>query len=808
MSSLTEFFNFFTTIGNLPQDTDEEKLSKKFLILLAVFMSMGGILWGTICFIYDLFIPMMIPYSYTIVSTINLYFFYLFKKFPFTRTIQVFISLLLPFLFQWSLGGFIPSGGVQLWALLALVGSISFQSIYQSLYWLLAYVAFSTISFIINNDIPQYEALISEKVSVLFFSINFTVISAIVTGLVLFFVHGRDVAVNSLKKLTEKLEDIISQRTAELRNSIGYQSAILDNIVDGLVAIDLKGEISGFNPSMIHLYNLDQTILGKKYKDIFKSDLIQVIEKSISMQKMISSEIDLNNSKIGKAVSTRILTNDQGNENVLGTLVLIRDITKEKEIDRMKTEFISNVSHELRTPLTSILGFTRIIKKKLEDSIFPMISLEDKKNIRNTTQIKENIEIIVKEGERLTSLINDVLDIAKMEAGKIEWKMSTISMNEIIDRAISATGSLFSAGNIFLEKDIQSDLPLIIGDRDRLIQVIINLISNAYKFTNEGKVIIKGFLNDDKVIVSVIDSGIGIYKEDQPKVFEKFKQVGDTLTDKPKGSGLGLPICKQIVEHHNGIIWVESEVGKGSTFSFSIPVSGMIQIKKDKLSFYDLTIKLSGHFQGWEVSKQEKTILIVDDEKNIRDLLKQELEYTGYNTIEAVDGLDALQKISEHHIDLILLDVMMPEMNGFDLAATLRSSPFTISIPIIILTIVEDEKRGLEIGVDEYQQKPIQPSILLPKIKELLQKRVSKKNIIVIHKDKIESEKILKIFNNLGHSTSYLTPVESELNKILSNQKFDLLITDSESANHTNIQEHIYRDQNLRNLLVYITDSK
>lgn len=807
MNQSKDLFTRLTSIGYLPEDSDELKLSKKFLVLLGIFMGGGGILWGTICLLYSLYTPMLIPYSYTVITIFNLYFFYLFKKFSITRTIQVFISLLLPFLFQWSLGGFIPSGGVQLWALLALVGSISFQSIRHSLGWLMAYVGFSTVSFIINNDMPQYEELVSTRVSVLFFSINFTVISAIVTGLVLFFVHGRDIAVGNLKRLTEKLEEIISQRTAELQNSLVFQSAILDNIVDGLVAIDLEGGITGFNPAILHLFELKGGITGKNFKNIFRSDLVSVIEKSIDMEKMISSEVELSNGKIGKAVSTRILRKEGEAEVNFGTLVLVRDITKEKQIDRMKTEFISNVSHELRTPLTSILGFTRIIKKKLEESIFGLVPDDDKKNARNKTQIRDNIDIIVKEGERLTSLINDVLDIAKMEAGKIEWKMSTISMNEIVDRAIASTSGLFTNSTIEMHKEIEPELPPIIGDRDRLIQVIINLISNAYKFTNDGRVVVRSFLSGNKVVVSVVDSGIGIQKEDQPLVFEKFKQVGDTLTDKPKGTGLGLPICKQIIEHHNGIIWVESELGKGSTFSFSLPVMGMIKLKKHKIDFPKLIENLNNSITRWERDTERKTILLVDDEKNIRDLLRQELEYTGYNTIEAEDGQEALIKIEKNQIDLIILDVMMPELNGFDLAMILRSNPLTMSIPILILSIVEDEKKGIEIGVDEYEHKPIQPGILLPKVQNLIQKKISHKKIFIIHDNTEESKKLESVFQKLGHEVTCKTSTENAILESLSGQKFDLLILDTGSANTLGIEEKIHQVPSLRNLLIYIVES-
>ena len=309
-------------------------------------------------------------------------------------------------------------------------------------------------------------------------------------------------------------------------------------------------------------------------------------------------------------------------------------------------------------------------------------------------------------------------------------------------------------------------------------------------------------------MVSVVDSGVGIAKEDQHKVFEKFKQVGDTLTDKPKGTGLGLPICKQIVEHHNGVIWVESEVGKGSIFSFTIPVTGMVQIKKENIDFYKLPEMLASVYKHLESPAPMKTILLVDDEKNIRDLLKQELEYVGYNTLEAMDGLQALDVLKSNHVDLILLDVMMPELNGFDVASSLRSDPFTISIPIIILTIVEDQKRGIEMGVDDYQQKPIQPAILLSKIDELLHKKISVKNIMVVHQDEAISQKILSIFEKVGHTTFYMNPQSEEFSQRLVDTKLDLLIMDAYSASVTKIHEHIFKEPALKNLLVYITESE
>ncbi|MFQ5963505.1 MAG: ATP-binding protein [Candidatus Scalinduaceae bacterium] len=246
---------------------------------------------------------------------------------------------------------------------------------------------------------------------------------------------------------------------------------------------------------------------------------------------------------------------------------------KLQEQDKVKTDFLSIVSHELRTPLALVLGFARIISKRLEDVVFPNAMVDDTKVQKAINQVKENVNIIMLEGKRLTSLINDLLDISKMEAGKIVWEMDLLSMAEVIERAVAATACLFEEKGLKLIRDIEIGLPVVMGDRNRLIQVVINLISNAVNFTAEGSVTCRAKKYDGKIIISIIDTGAGINKVDQEKVFEKFRQVGARHTGKQKGTGLGLPICKQIVEHHGGKIWVESELRGGSVFSFTLPCS-------------------------------------------------------------------------------------------------------------------------------------------------------------------------------------------------------------------------------------------
>ncbi|MDH5243557.1 MAG: GAF domain-containing sensor histidine kinase [Chloroflexota bacterium] len=245
-----------------------------------------------------------------------------------------------------------------------------------------------------------------------------------------------------------------------------------------------------------------------------------------------------------------------------------------------KSTFLSNVSHELRTPLTSVVGFSKLISRRLHDVVYPTITSDDPKVQRAMRQISENLAIIVAEGDRLTGLINDTLDLAKIEAGRMEWRAEPVAIGDVIERATGATASLLAdEASPDLVVDIAPDLPLIVGDRDRLIQVVINLISNAVKFTPSGTITVtaapassdRGLGPSGGVEVAVADTGVGIAPEDHAKVFEQFGQAGDTLTDKPRGTGLGLPICREIVEHHGGHLWLESAVGAGATFRFTLP---------------------------------------------------------------------------------------------------------------------------------------------------------------------------------------------------------------------------------------------
>jgi PAS domain S-box-containing protein len=384
-----------------------------------------------------------------------------------------------------------------------------------------------------------------------------------------------------LHEVFDRYEQALNDAIVELQDTLTYLTAIIDNMADGLLVTDTDGLVTRVNPALSEMFNIKDTdIIGKICDDHFSPELALLVQQTREKSgEIFTSEINLSEGRTGKAVATGIhadmLQSGQSEGKGIGAVVLIRDITTEKEIDRMKTDFISTVSHELRTPLTSVRGFTEIIKKKLEEDIFPRLgdASFDSRIQKTLRRIRENIEIILSEGERLTTLINDVLDISKLEAGRVEWKFEQINIADIIERAWISMSSLFVQKKLKFQKFIDENLPEVMGDQDRLLQVVINILSNAVKFTEHGTITCKVYQHDNEIVVSITDTGIGIASSEKKYLFEKFRQATDTINYRPGGTGLGLSICKQIIDQHEGKIWVDSKVGKGSTFTFTLPIS-------------------------------------------------------------------------------------------------------------------------------------------------------------------------------------------------------------------------------------------
>ena len=611
-----------------------------------------------------------------------------------------------------------------------------------------------------------------------------------------------------------------------LVSASAYRQAVVDNAADGILTTDEKGNIDSFNPAAARIFGYGaHEVMGKKLSmlvpiandEMFAAFGSQGFSTSSKRREAEGWRKDGSAFPLDLAVTDTAL----GGKHVF--IALLRDITELKQAEeamrqaketaeaasQMKGTFLANVSHELRTPLTSVLGFAKIIKKRLDEVIFPAVPTDDKKIERAVTQVNTNVDIIIAEGERLTSLINNVLDLAKIEAGKIEWNMQPISIQEIIDRAVAATSSLFETKPFKLTVDVQDGIPQTIGDHDRLLQVVINLISNASKFTDEGGITVRVWRDDSNVLVSVTDTGMGIAQSDYDKVFEQFVQVGDTLTNKPKGTGLGLPISKQIVEHHGGKMWVESVLGKGSTFTFSLPIAEeFLAPEKAGEEFGVRTInvdalvgQLKAHIDSATQSRPvgKKTVLVVDDDSSIRELLRQELEAEGYGVRDAKDGREALTQVKREKPDLIVLDVMMPELSGFDVAAVLRNDPETLNIPIVILSVIQDAQRGYRLGVDRYFTKPTDTKVLLDEIGLLLAQGSTRKKVLVVDEDTATVKTLIDALQSRGYSVTAAYNGEEGIAKAVNDQP-DMVIARSALSEKHNLVKTLRFEKNLEKI--------
>jgi CheY-like chemotaxis protein len=281
-------------------------------------------------------------------------------------------------------------------------------------------------------------------------------------------------------------------------------------------------------------------------------------------------------------------------------------------------------------------------------------------------------------------------------------------------RASAATSSLISHAGLTLVTDIEPELPTIVGDRDRLIQVVINLISNAVKFTPSGTITCSARREGEQVLMSVADTGVGIAPEDQETVFEQFRQAGDTLTDKPRGTGLGLPICREIVEHHGGHIWVESRVGVGSTFAFTLPIPALDVGRTD-----DGEPIAGGVGRNGSGLADARRVLVVEDDAGTRELVRQALESNGYTVEVAPDGRKALEIVAADPPALVVLDVMLPVMDGFSVVERMKTELPGGGPPVVMLTIVDEPERAARLGVEAYLHKPFDTDELLRRVRRL-----------------------------------------------------------------------------------------
>jgi CheY-like chemotaxis protein len=411
------------------------------------------------------------------------------------------------------------------------------------------------------------------------------------------------------------------------------------------------------------------------------------------------------------------------------------------------------MSHELRTPLNSIIGFSRVILKGIDGPI-------------NEIQ-EQDLQAIHHSGQHLLDMINNILDLSKIEAGKMELNIEEIALDDVLDSVISTARGLVKEKSIKLLTDIPEDLPLVNADRTRVRQIMLNLLQNAAKFTDEGSITVHvDVLSEDKEVkVSVIDTGIGISPEDQDKLFERFSQVDSSLTRKVGGSGLGLSITKLLVEMQGGLIDLHSAPGEGTTFWFTLPI-GAPHVEEPPEPDED-------------IYTDTKVIISIDDDEKVIDLYKRYLRSHGYKVIPITEPNGIIEKIKEINPYAITLDIMMPQKDGWQVIQEIKNDPETAHIPVIICSIVEEKDRAYQLGAVDYLVKPILEDELVNAINRLeLPKEKEIYEILVIDDDPQVFQLIeIALRNELQYHLVYANGGFAGLD-YLNNHKPDAIILD------------------------------
>lgn len=496
-----------------------------------------------------------------------------------------------------------------------------------------------------------------------------------------------------IRQQAEDLGVMLKQQQVEAAKS----QAILDGVADGVLYADASGKILLFNPAaerlleiprqqaigrsireMLGLYGVE----GRKWLEALEDWAAHPAERT--PEDFVAERLQLGD----RIVSVHAAPVIRGTE-YLGTVSVFRDITAEVEADRAKTEFISTVSHELRTPMTSIKGYADLLMLGMAGPL--------------SEQQKHFIGIIRNNAERMVTLVSDLLDISRIEAGRIQLDLRAVHIHEVVGHVVNTVQGRAQSKGLSLQIDVPEDLPPVWGDSNRVAQILTNLISNAIQYTPPGgQVTVSARASGDMLEVSVADTGIGISQENQQKIFDRFFRADDPLVQETSGTGLGLPITASLVQMHGGQIWVESELGKGSTFTFTLPLA---------------TVRAAAPSPAPPVGTM---VLVVEDEADIANLIRIHLERAGYAVQIAGRGEEALRLARQTHPGLITLDIRLPDMDGFAVLERLKEDPQTADIPVVIVSIVPDREQGLRLGAVDYLDKPIDEERLIELVRRVL----------------------------------------------------------------------------------------
>lgn len=477
--------------------------------------------------------------------------------------------------------------------------------------------------------------------------------------------------------------------------------SIINNINEGIQFISKNGNMVQRNVTMGTMLDfgnlpLDVSVEQERWTESMSEQtttpelMLTFLQKCLDEQESTPNAFQYTvkepNERVIDVYSTSVVVDKEKT----GTIFVHRDVTREREVDKMKSELVSTVSHELRTPLSSVLGFTELLLNK---------QLKPEKQERY-------LKTIYKEAKRLTNLINDFLDLQRMESGNQVYRMAKVSMSELIIETTEKFRTHNMHPIVFI--DNASDV-LIKGDRERLIQVLMNLIGNAIKFSPQGGNVTISLKNDfNHLHVSIKDEGIGIPAEDIPKLFSKFQRIDNSSRRKIGGTGLGLAICQEIIHKHDGGIWIESQEGLGASIQIELPL-----------------LSESQGYANHEDSEENPPVMIVEDDLSLTLLISEELKLNGFKVIYHTSPQEAFKEAKRTPLVGAVIDIMLgEELNGWDLVDMMKADPSTKDVPIVIssaLDPIEDVQKITKIN--HYLTKPYAPIDLSKVMKKLVDEK-------------------------------------------------------------------------------------
>ena len=396
-----------------------------------------------------------------------------------------------------------------------------------------------------------------------------------------------------------------------------------------------------------------------------------------------------------------------------------------EEANRLKSQFLSNMSHELRTPLNSVMALSRVLMMQASSKL--------------SAEEVNYLEIIERNGRNLLTLINDILDLSKIEAGRMDVNPKQFSLRMTIDDIVESISPLAEEKQIALRQNIPEDLPPLESDEIRVSQILQNLIANAVKFTDAGSVTVSVQLDQGSFSVRIVDTGIGVAENDLPCIFDEFRQVDGTSARKHEGTGLGLTIARKAARMLGGDIAVQSSKGVGSMFTLSLPVAW----QGKSLACEPIVIR-----QTSGVKSERKTILVVDDEPDMAAMISRYLLQEGYNTLTATSGAEALILAERERPFAVTLDVIMPDMDGWEVLQGLKKNPETKDIPVIIVSISEGRETGFALGAIGYVTKPVSKEQLISEIEKIGKPGI--RSIMIVDDSELDRRQIGRIIESEG----------------------------------------------------------